>query len=42
MYKGLSANVVQEAFGWDENFVVPEPDVYPQASRSASGLVADA
>ena len=42
MYKGLSANVVQEAFGWDENFVVPKPDVYPQASRSASGLVADA
>ena len=42
IYKGLSANVVREAFGWDENFVVPEPDVYPQASRSASGLVADA
>ena len=42
IYKGLSSNVVREAFGWNEDFVVPEPDVYPQASRSASGLVADA
>ena len=42
IYKGLSSNVVREAFGWDEDFVVPKPDVYPQASRSASGLVADA
>ena len=42
VYKGLSSNVVREAFGWDEDFVVPKPDVYPQASRSASGLVADA
>ena len=43
IYKGLSSNVVREAFGWDEDFVVPkQPDVYPQASRSASGLVADA
>ena len=41
-YKGLSANVVREAFGWDGDFKVPVPDVYPQASRSASGLVADA
>ena len=39
IYKGLSSNVVREAFGWDEDFVVPKPDVYPQASRSASGLV---
>tara|TARA_B100000780_G_scaffold203207_1_gene144196 strand:+ start:9665 stop:10174 length:510 start_codon:yes stop_codon:yes gene_type:complete len=38
-YKGLSAKVIQEAFGWDENFMIPEPDVYPQGSRSASGLV---
>ena len=22
-YKGLSANVVKEAFGWDENYVIP-------------------
>jgi len=42
IYKGLSSNVVREAFGWDEDFVIPKPDEYPQASRSASGLVADA
>ena len=43
-YKGLSAYVVkEESFGWDDNFMIPEvPDVYPQDSRSASGLVADA
>ena len=34
--------MVKEAFGWDDNFMIPEPNVYPQASRSASGLVADA
>ena len=38
-YKGLSGNVVREAFGWDEDFLIPKPDVYPQAGRSASGLV---
>ena len=37
MYKGLSSNVVREAFGWDEDFVVPKPDVYPQSSGLASG-----
>ena len=42
VYKGLSAAVVNEAFGWYDNFMLPEPDLYPQASRSASGLVADA
>ena len=42
IYKGLSANVVKEAFGWDDNFMLPDPDTYPQASRSASGLVMDA
>ena len=41
VYKGLSAAVVKEAFGWNDNFMMPEPDVYPQASRSASGLVMD-
>ena len=41
-YKGLSANVVREAFGWDDNFAIPKPDEYPQAGRSASGLVMDA
>ena len=40
-YKGLSAAVVKEAFGWNDNFMKPEPDRYPQASRSASGLVAE-
>ena len=39
IYKGLSANVVREAFGWDEEFMIPKPDEYPQQSRSASGLV---
>ena len=38
-YKGLSAAVVKEAFGWNDEFMIPEPDVYPQASRSASGLI---
>ena len=37
LYKGLSSNVVREAFGWDEEFVVPKPDVYPQSSGMASG-----
>ena len=37
IYKGLSANVVREAFGWDENFKVPPPDIYPQESGLASG-----
>ena len=40
-YKGLSTAVVKEAFGWNDNFMKPEPDRYPQASRSASGLVAE-
>ena len=40
-YKGLSAAVVKEAFGWNDNFMKPEPYKYPQASRSASGLVAE-
>ena len=40
-YKGLSAAVVKESFGLNDNFMKPEPDKYPQASRSASGLVAD-
>ena len=38
VYKGLSEPVVIEAFGWTENFTVPEAPVYPQASRSASGI----
>jgi len=38
VYKGLSEPVVIEAFGWTEDFTVPEPPVYPQGSRSASGI----
>ena len=34
IYKGLSANVVREAFGWDENFVADE---YPSAGGLANG-----
>ena len=34
IYKGLSANVVKEAFGWDENFVADE---YPSAGGLANG-----
>ena len=37
VYKGLSSNVVREAFGWDEEFVVPKPDVYPASPGMASG-----
>ena len=33
-YKGLSANVVREAFNWDENYVFDE---YPSSGGSASG-----
>ena len=35
-YKGLSSNVVREAFSWDENFVV-EDNSYPQEPGLASG-----
>ena len=38
VYKGLSTNVVREAFGWTEEFVLPDTDNYPQAAGSASGL----
>ena len=38
VYKGLSANVVREAFGWDENFMIPDLDTYHQAEGSASGI----
>ena len=37
--KGLSANVVREAFGWDDNFMQIDLDTYPEGSRSASGMV---
>ena len=37
-YKGLSKNVVVEAFNWDENFMVVEHEQYPQRPGSASGV----
>ena len=40
-YKGLSANVVREAFGWDENFMQIDLNTYPEGSRSASGMIED-
>tara|TARA_Y100000590_G_scaffold300652_1_gene338993 strand:+ start:584 stop:1096 length:513 start_codon:yes stop_codon:yes gene_type:complete len=38
IYKGLSANVVKEAFGWDDNFMIPDTETYPQAEGLASGV----
>jgi len=38
VYKGLSKDVVREAFKWDENFMQEEAPVYPQARGSASGV----
>ncbi len=37
MYKGLSKNVVMEAFNWDDNFMIIEHDQYPQAPGPANG-----
>ena len=39
VYKGLSAHVVREAFGWDENFMLIDFNTYPQGSRSAAGMI---
>ena len=36
-YKGLSKNVVMEAFDWDDNYMVIEHDKYPQAPGAANG-----
>ena len=36
-YKGLSDNVVKEAFDWDDEYKRIEPDQYPQAKGMASG-----
>ena len=38
VYKGLSKDVVKEAFGWDDNFMIPPPEEYPQAPGSAAGI----
>ena len=37
--KGLSAPVVREAFGWDEDFMQIDLNTYPEEGRSASGMV---
>ena len=36
-YKGLSANVVKDAFGWTEEYMLPDPVVYPQTPGPANG-----
>ena len=36
-YKGLSANVVKEAFSWDDNYMLVEHETYPQAPGPANG-----
>jgi len=36
-YKGLSKNVVMEAFDWDDNFMVIEHAMYPASPGAANG-----
>ena len=36
-YKGLSENVVKEAFDWDDDFMLIEHETYPQARGAANG-----
>ena len=36
-YKGLSENVVKEAFDWDDDFMVVEHEQYPQTPGAANG-----
>ena len=36
-YKGLSVNVVKEAFDWDDNYMVIEHEMYPQSPGAANG-----
>ena len=38
VYKGLSKDVVKEAFGWGDDFMKEPAPVYPQAPGSASGV----
>ena len=38
LYKGLSKNVVMEAFNWDDDFMVVEQERYLQTAGSASGV----
>ena len=36
-YKGLSLNVVREAFDWDDNFMLIEHETYPATPGAANG-----
>jgi hypothetical protein len=36
-YKGLSDNVVKEAFDWDDDYIRIEQADYPQSKGMASG-----
>jgi len=36
-YKGLSLNVVREAFDWDDNFMLIEHETYPAIPGAANG-----
>jgi len=36
-YKGLSINVVKEAFDWDDNFMMVEHATYPASAGAANG-----
>ena len=36
-YKGLSANVVKEAFDWDDDYMLIEHATYPQSPGGANG-----
>ena len=36
-YKGLSVNVVKEAFDWDDNFMLVEHGTYPELPGAANG-----
>ena len=38
MYKGLSANVVKEAFFWNDDYMLIEHETYDQVKGSASGV----
>ena len=37
MYKGLSAPVVKEAFNWNDEYMVDDHHIYPQAPGLANG-----
>ena len=36
-YKGLSLNVVKEAFDWDDNYMLIEHERYPASPGAANG-----